>query len=440
MSVKDIQFPNGFRLIYEKSNSTVPLTSYYVFCNLGPGHESAKLKGASHLIEHMCFKGTKKIPEAKDISLVYDKIGAYFNAFTEKRYTCYTVDCQSKYAFNCLRILSDMIINSVFDKKEFTKEHEVVIEENNDDLNDPQELAFNAINKELFAGSSFEMPIDHVDFHKKGHLLYEDVVELYKHFYTPNNLMLSVVSNLSLEDFQKWLPRTYFLKNTKKRYSIPFNNLNFHVKPKTDISYVAQKKKGISNITLMVGFRVCGFHHEDKPILELLSTCLGKNMSGRLKYILREEKGLVYSAYIDDMYFEEIGGFTIVTQTETTQLLKKGGVLETIIDILKSLIKKGITKEELQTVKGTIEGDNILSLQSNSSRCLYNGENFLYNQDLKHVIPYSDVYDKVFKNITKNQVDKVINKYFTPENMSVCVVGEKIPNMQNIKKVCEKLF
>ena len=51
----------------------------------------------------------------------------------------------------------------------------------------------------------------------------------------------------------------------------------------------------------MVGFRVCGFHHEDKPVLELLSTCLGKNMSGRLKYILREEKGLVYSAYIDDL-------------------------------------------------------------------------------------------------------------------------------------------
>ena len=50
------------------------------------------------------------------------------------------------------------------------------------------------------------------------------------------------------------------------------------------------------------------------------------------------------------------------------------------------------------------------------------------------------VYNKVFKSITKNQVDKVINKYFTPENMSVCVVGEKIPNMQNIKKVCEKLF
>tara|TARA_Y100000022_G_scaffold2414_1_gene1984 strand:+ start:2707 stop:4029 length:1323 start_codon:yes stop_codon:yes gene_type:complete len=440
MSVKNIQFPNGFRLVYEKSNSEIPLTSYHVFCNLGPGHETEKLKGASHFIEHMCFKGTKKIPESKEISLVYDKIGAYFNAFTEKRYTCYTVDCQSKYAFNCLNMLSDMVLNSIFDKKEYNKEHKVVIEENTDDLNDPLELAYNAINKELFDGSSFEKPIDHVDFHRKGHLKYEDVVDMYNHFYTQNNLILSVVSNLSLEQFQKFLPKTYFLKNSAQKNSISFNNLNFYVKPKSNISYVIEKKNGISNITLMIGFRVCGFHHEDKPILELLKVCLGKNMSGRLKYILREEKGLVYSAYIDDMYFEEIGGYTFVTQTDVKNLLGKNGVLNTVIDILRNLINKGITTEELRIVKGTIEGDNIIDLQTTSNRCLYNGETVLYNPEITSIIPYKHVYDKTFKHITKAQVDQVIKKYFTPENMSVCIVGQKVPSIQQIKNVCEKLF
>ena len=95
-------FENGFRVVWEKSYNLIPLTSIYVFCDVGSIHEPSDLKGAAHFIEHMCFKGTRKIPLAKDIFNKYDEIGAYFNATTENQYTEYHVRTQDQYTEHCI--------------------------------------------------------------------------------------------------------------------------------------------------------------------------------------------------------------------------------------------------------------------------------------------------------------------------------------------------
>jgi predicted Zn-dependent peptidase len=120
-------FKNGLRLVYEKPISVLPVTSVQVFCDYGSIYENDDVRGAAHFIEHMCFKGTSKIPDAKDIFLNYNKIGAYFNAETDKRYTRYYVLCEDDYVKNSIYILSDMLMNSTFNKKEFQKEREHVM-------------------------------------------------------------------------------------------------------------------------------------------------------------------------------------------------------------------------------------------------------------------------------------------------------------------------
>ena len=89
-------FPNGLKLIYEKSRSNIAITDIQVFCKVGSAMESDDIRGVSHLVEHMLFKGTKRRPLSKDISITYDKAGAYFNANTEKSYTSYIVKCRMK--------------------------------------------------------------------------------------------------------------------------------------------------------------------------------------------------------------------------------------------------------------------------------------------------------------------------------------------------------
>ena len=105
-------FPNEFRVIHEKPTNALKLTTINLFCDVGSVFEKDGIRGVSHFVEHMCFKGTTKIPNPQDIFLSYDKIGAYFNAFTEKRTTVYTIRCEDEYVENCISILACLLYTS----------------------------------------------------------------------------------------------------------------------------------------------------------------------------------------------------------------------------------------------------------------------------------------------------------------------------------------
>ena len=127
--------PNGLKIIHEKPFSKLPITSIHIICDIGSVHETDDFRGASHMIEHMCFKGTSHISKAKTISMEYDKIGAEFNAYTTKRFTAFTVKCGDEYVEHSIDILSDMLFHSKFNKHEYDKERVVVVQENVNNMN-----------------------------------------------------------------------------------------------------------------------------------------------------------------------------------------------------------------------------------------------------------------------------------------------------------------
>ena len=253
-------FPNGFRLVYQKSELSIPLTSMYAFCSVGSAFETDKVRGASHFVEHMCFKGTHKIPKARDLLLKYDKIGAYFNAYTEKRCTAYMVKCDDQYVAHSIDILGDMVLNSTFQKKEFYKEQHVVVEENIRTEDDDEYILEKKLDHIYFSGSSYEHAVDSIDFHPSPtHLKYEDIIEWYHWFYHPSNMILSIVSNISFKKILLMMKKTDFVKRDRhpeekwpcsalsypKLYISPIQDtVNGKVVDKIRIEYI--KKKGVS--------------------------------------------------------------------------------------------------------------------------------------------------------------------------------------------------
>ena len=97
MSIKTFEFDNGFRIIYEKPTLNTQISSIILFCGFGSAHEPDNMHGVAHFIEHMMFKGTKSNPIATKLTLEFDKIGAYINAFTVKSYTGYTITCNNSH-------------------------------------------------------------------------------------------------------------------------------------------------------------------------------------------------------------------------------------------------------------------------------------------------------------------------------------------------------
>lgn len=442
--IKTYTFPNGFRLVHEKLPSNFKNTSIQVFCKLGSIYERDGIRGASHFIEHMCFKGTHKIPQAKTIAENYDKIGAYFNASTYKQYTVYIVKCNNNYVENSIAILSDMMINSTFNKNEFTKEKNVVEEETMRLENDLHSITFDAIEKLIHEGSSFEYSIDELSYHTKDTLKYNDVIDLYNTFYRPNNMVISIASSIPFSHFVRFLQTTYFMKNPAVkccpdhawRYQA-YYNVNQQSSPK----YSLIKKLGAKTTHIMIGFKTCSQFSDDKYILNVLKNIIGGYKSSRMFSTLRNKNGLTYSSGSYINYYDSTGEIVFFAETDNNKILKNGsykGVLPLIMDILRDISNHGVIQSEVVNAKINLEGSMLLSMENSNTPCEYNGlKMLLYCNDEKSIVSYSDIYKTYYKSITRSQINAVIKKYIQLSQMSICILGESIPSLRTVKKVCE---
>lgn len=451
-------FPNGFRVIYQKPKQSLPITSINVFCKVGSIFETKKVRGVSHFVEHMCFKGTTKIIHPNEIFMNYDKIGAYINAYTEKEYTCYTLKCADIYVKNSTHILADMMLNSTIIKKEFTKEQKVVVEENVRNINDNEWYFFDKLQAIFYAGSSFAYPIDSIEYHpNETTLKYEDVVQWYKSFYCPENMVFSITSNLSFKEIIQIVKTSYFAtKKNNTTYSNPNISyspeltllpMNPNPNPNSKIRIELLNKKGMSTHFVGVGFRTCNNKNPDRHPLNLLNQVLNE-LSGRLFTLLREKHGLTYHSSCVVEYKVHTGYFFIYAESDphksiydtaekTKTKTKSDGVLPIIMKLIRDLIKNGITTDELHRFKGNMKGKQLINLENIDTITNYNGIEYslsTHNDTIfqHEFIDYNDIYETYIDTITKKQIHEVIRKYFVVENMVVSILGEKCPSFKEV--------
>jgi len=440
--IKTYTFPNGFRLVYEKPHANLKNSAIQVFCKLGSIYEHDGIRGASHFIEHMCFKGTRKIPEAKTISENYDKIGAYFNASTYKQYTVYIVKCNNNYVENSIAILSDMMMNSTFRPSEFTKEKKVVEEESIRLENDHFSIITDAVEKQLYEGSSFEHTIDEISYHTKHTLKYDDVVDLYNTFYRPNNMVISIVSTIPFSHLVRFLETTYFMKKPTAKCSPNHAwkyQAYYNIREQSVPKYSVIKRTGAKTTHIMIGFKTCNQFSNDKYILNVLNNIIGGYMSSRMFSTLREENGLTYRSGSQTAYYDSAGHVIFFAETDPQKLLKNGehvGVLPLIIAIITDLCKHGVTQREVENAKMNLEGTMMLSLENSNTSCEYNGvQTLLHCTD--DTVPYNNIYKTYYKSITRSQINDIVKKYFKLSQMSLCILGETVPSIRSLKTICE---
>lgn len=429
MTIQTFTYPNGFRLIYEKSNYALHTSIIQAFCDVGSIHEPNELKGAAHFIEHMCFKGTKTIPDFKKIYAKYDEIGAYINATTEKRHTRYIVKCNTEYISGILSILSDMMLHSVFDKTTFKREERVVNEENVMSNTDVTSKLFDGLDALLYEGTEYSRPTDNLTFHDKP-FRHSDITDFYKKFYQPNRMVVSIVSNKPYDQIKKYMEQTGFVHDANA-YTI-YPNVHGCLKPSSGIKYNILKAQGTY---ASIGFRV---EPQDKHELICLNAILDGPMSARLFKVLRDEHGLTYSAGAECTMYDVHGDFIIYSDIEASKLLVKPGLLPLMIDMINDLIQNGVSQSEVNMAKGYLYGQMMRTSENELEVARYNGEQTILFPN-EPVISYSLLYNKFYKNIDKSDIDRVIAKYFRKELMSVCIVSEKSQNLGTVKTICERI-
>ncbi|MBN2892634.1 MAG: insulinase family protein [Bacteroidales bacterium] len=196
---------NGLRVLFHQDKNT-PIAAINLIYDVGAKDEDPEKTGWAHLLEHLMFEGSLNIDE---FDLPLQKVGGSNNAFTNNDYTNYYMTLPKENIETALWLESDRMISLAFDKKKFETQKSVVIEEfKQTALNEPygddmmllRELAYK---KHPYRWSTIGREISHIE---KATL--EAIKEFYFHHYAPNNAILSIGGNFTLEYIkeivQKW--------------------------------------------------------------------------------------------------------------------------------------------------------------------------------------------------------------------------------------------
>lgn len=130
---------NGLRVL------TVPVphvqsVSIGFFLGVGSRFESDALGGASHFVEHMLFKGTRRRPTARDVADTIEGRGGMFNGSTGVETTLLWAKVAAGHLHEAMDLLSDMLLHSNLDPREIEKERAVIIEEIKYETDTPDSL------------------------------------------------------------------------------------------------------------------------------------------------------------------------------------------------------------------------------------------------------------------------------------------------------------
>ncbi len=270
---------NGLTVLFEKRK--LPVVSTCTAIKFGAQYEKEKIKGISHFIEHLVFKGTKN-RNVTQISEEVENKGGILNAFTGEEVTGYWNKLPSKHFSLGADISRDLVLNPLFEKNALERERRVILEEIKMYHDNPTTHVFEKI-KEMLYEKPFSISIAGT-LKTVERLSREKVIDLYNSIYATNNMVFCVVGKVSWQDILNEAKK--FPKTTKQINSIP-------IIPKN--GELIEKRKGIDQAHEVFGFHMPRCNDKNQYAAEVFDSILGGGMSSRLFQEIREKRGLCYA-------------------------------------------------------------------------------------------------------------------------------------------------
>jgi predicted Zn-dependent peptidase len=378
-----------------------------LWVGVGGRYEPAEVSGASHFIEHLLFKGTRK-RTAKQISQDVEGLGGYLNAFTSEENTCFFAKACHQHLPALLNVLMDMFLNSQFDPAEIDKERDVIKEEIAMYRDQPQQYVHELLNATQWPDQSLGRSItgteETLDTLDRDPL----VAHLRTHYLVSNSLIIAA-GRVDHGRLTRWVApyARHFPRGPRPRFTPAFNDRSEPA--------LCLFTRETEQTQIALGIRTCSRHDERRYALRLLNTLLGENMSSRLFQILREDRGLAYSVNTSLSFFEDVGDLVISAGLDAENLPE---ALRLIVTELGRLRDKPPSGPELRRAKDYVIGQSDLSLEGTENHMMWLGEQLLgYGK-----ITRPGLIKQKLHRITPSQIRAVARDFFRSERLALALV------------------
>lgn len=406
-NVKTQTLPNGLRVLVLE-NHKAPVATFNVFYKVGSRNEQVGKTGLSHLLEHLMFRGTKKL-KPEEFSNIIQENGGEDNAFTTEDYTDYFEIINKDHLDVPIPLEADRMAN--FEPKGFESERDVVAEERRLRTDDNPEDALGEVTRaQAYLEDPYHWPVIGWMHDIQG-LTLQDSLEYHAMYYSPQNAVIVAVGDFDAPKVLKQIEEQFGpVKNGPKPPKFDQLEPGQEGERRVDLKHAANLP------AFEESFHVPNLRSPDAYALEVASEVLADGKSSRLYRDLVVDKRMVVS--IDAGY--DLTSFDPPLFTFAAQMrpgIKTADVIAEVERQIKELRDKPIGADELQKAKNLEEAEFVYGQDSVFREAMLIGVYELLG-DYRVLDQYLPGIEKV----TAQDVQRVAQKFFVDTNRTTGVL------------------
>ncbi|MGZ4610498.1 MAG: M16 family metallopeptidase [Actinomycetes bacterium] len=391
--VRHTVLPTGLRIVTE-AMPTVRSVAVGLGGGGGSRDEAPSLAGASHYLEHLLFKGTRR-RDALAISSAIDAVGGEMNAFTSKEYTCYYARVLDTDLPLAVDVVCDLVTSSVIKKADVESERGVILEEIAMHEDDPTDMVHDQFAQVLFGEGPLGRPV--LGSVESIETIGRSAISgYYKRRYRPQDMVVAVAGNIDHASVVQLVKKAFASAGFGDHLATSAAPRIGERSPDS-AGGVRVIRRTTEQANVVLG--TPGMHRRDdrRFALGVLNAALGGGMSSRLFQEVREKRGLAYSVYSYHAQYADAGLFGVYAGCVPR---KVDDVLAICREELEKVANRGITVDELERGKGQLRGSLVLGLEDTGSRMSRIGKAELVHGELLSV-------DHIINRINGVQLDEV---------------------------------
>ncbi len=361
-TVRRTVLPGGLRVITETMPGARSAT-LGLWTKVGSRDETRSLAGATHFLEHLLFKGTKR-RTALDISAELDAVGGELNAFTGKEYTCYHARVLDADVPLAIDVICDMVASSLIPEHEVDSERNVILEEIAMHDDDPDDVVHDAFVAKLYGDTPIGRPITGTA-DSINDLTRRQISGYYARRYTADNLVFAAAGAVDHTAVVKLVRKAFEQAGKLGDPNIGPGEPRATGRSARTHAGTTLVERPTEQASFVLGMPAFARNDPRRFAIGVLNAVIGGGTSSRLFQQVRETRGLAYtifsftSQHVDAGYFAVAGGCLPA---------KLPAVLDICRSELASVADKGITPEELARGKGQLRGTLVMGLEDSSAR------------------------------------------------------------------------
>jgi zinc protease len=335
---------NGLTVLLVPDHSA-PVVTFEVTYQVGSRNEVTGTTGATHILEHMMFKGSDAFNDAKGNSIkqMLERVGGQFNASTSFDRTNYFATVGRESLESYVAIEADRMRHLWLHEADRQAEMTVVRNEYERGKNDPE----NVLLEEVMAAAYVALPYHHPTIGWKSdieHVPIAKLREFYDTFYWPNNATVTVVGDIETDAVLGLIKKYY---GVYPHSPAPIPTIYTEEPAQSGERRVVVKRPGELG-AIIIAHKVPNGRDADQAALEMLDAILSSGKNARL-YRSLVDQGLALSAAAGTDVFHDLSLHTLyaaLTPGTTHEQAERALVAE-----LNKIKTSGVTPAEVASVK-----------------------------------------------------------------------------------------